>query len=158
ARVEDHLSLLREQVREVIARERRRLLATGRLLRAVAVLIRDDEIDVAPEAQRAIRREARERGEVVGLGAEPVLVEARDRRALDSRRVEPFERRGARLPHARGLILEPRLVRVDLARLRRARLAVELDERLPPEPGELVVVPHGDEREAGARVLEIGIV
>ena len=36
--------------------------------------------------------------------------------------------------------------------------AVEDLQRLPPLPGEFVVVPHRDERPAGARVLQIRVV
>src|SRR5665213_1789210 len=47
---------------------------------------------------------------------------------------------------------------VSAAGLGRTDLAVELLQSLPAEPAELVIVPHVDEGEPGARVLHVGIV
>src|SRR5439155_6752242 len=121
-------------------------------LRSVAVLVGDDQLHVAAPAQGTIAREAGDCGEIVRLLPEALRVEARDRRVDDVWRIEALESGTRRLLDACRLVFEPRLVRRHLARLRRARLAAELQQRLPPEPGELVVVPHRDERPAGTRV------
>ena len=52
----------------------------------------------------------------------------------------------------------PRLHRRDLAGLRWDVAFAEILQRLPALPGELVIVPHGDERQISARVLNVGIV
>ena len=80
------------KLREVVARAAAR--ASSRPLgssRAVAVLVGDEQVEVPAPAQRAIGREAADGGEVVGLLAEAVVVEALDRRVA-----APRARRSAR--------------------------------------------------------------
>ena len=110
-----------------------------------------------PPAQRAIQPQRVDRGEVVGLLADAVVVEPLDRRVGHRGRDELRDAAARRIDDARRLELEPGLGRGDLAGLRRAR-PVELDQRLPASPRELVVVPHADERPARPRVLQVGIL
>ena len=110
------------------------------------------------EAQRALRREAGDREQVVGLLPDAEGVEALDLRVHDGRRLEALERIAAGLADPRRLVLEPRLARRHVARLRGAHVVAEELERLPAAPRELVVVPHRDERPARPRVLQVGIL
>src|SRR6185369_13442650 len=71
-------------------------------------------------------------------------------------RAERVERSARRL-HACGNIFEPCLVGGDLDSLARSRIAPCLDDTLPALPGELVIVPDGDERPTRSRVLQVGI-
>ena len=111
-----------------------------------------------PQRRRSIAREAADGREIVRLLAEPVAVEILDRRVLHRGRLEALQRDAARLRDARGLILEPRLVRRDLACLRRAFVARDALDRLPAHPRELVVVPHRHEGPARTRVLQIRVL
>ena len=93
---------------------------------------------------------------VVGAAAEAVLVEFSDRRVLDRGRLEAVAvRAGPR--DTRRLVFPPRLVGRDLLGLRGALLAAEHLDALVSVPRELVVVPHRNERPAGARVLQVGV-
>ena len=59
-----------------------------RIWAAEAVLVGDDEVEVPAVAQGAIGDQAVDRGEIVGLDAETVIVEFLDRHVLHSGRVE----------------------------------------------------------------------
>ena len=89
---------------------------------------------------------------------EAVVVPLLDLDVLDRRRPELGQRPARRL-HPRRNIFEPGLVGGDLDGLPGLRrLAAGLDDALPALPGEFVIVPDADERPAGARVLQVGIV
>jgi hypothetical protein len=124
----------------------------------MAVLIGDDEIEQPSPAKRAVRVQAVDGREVVRLGAQAVRVEARDGRVLHGWSLEAVEGLIRAGPDAGRLEFEPGLVGHDLSRLCGTRNAVEALERLPPHPGELVVVPHDDERPSGASVLDVRVV
>src|SRR4029077_6085378 len=100
---------------------------------------------VTPEAQRTVARQAADRGQIVRFLAETVRVEARHGRVGHPRPVEALEpaliERVVRARGARRLELEERLVGGHLAGLCRPRATLELLQRLPAEPAELVVVP-----------------
>ena len=85
-------------------------------------------------------------------------VEGGDGNVLYARPVEAFERGGVRTRHACWLKFKERLIGGHFARLRRPRLTVELLQRLPAQPTELVVVPHVDEGPACACVLQVRVV
>jgi hypothetical protein len=125
---------------------------------ASSVLVGDDQLDVPSEAQRPVGAKALDGSQIVGLQSETVIVESFDWRVDDGRRLEALERRPAGFDDPRRHVLEPRLVGGDLASLRGTGLAAELLKALPTEPAELVVVPHCDERPAGPRVLDVGIL
>src|SRR5215831_1427668 len=124
---------------------------------AIAVLIGDDQVEVLAPAQRPIAFQTVDRYEVVRLDAEAVVVELLDRNVLDGRRPELLERSAWR-SDARGKIFEPGLIGGDLHALARLHERAGLDDALPAPPGKFVVVPHGDERPARARVLKVGVV
>ena len=93
---------------------------------------------------------------LLGSIPRPLVVPLFDRHIFHRHRAERVERSARRL-HARGNVLEPCLVGGDLDRLARLRRASCLLDALPALPGELVVVPDGDERPTRARVLQVGI-
>ena len=109
-------------------------------------------------AQRAIGGHAADGGAVVGLGAEPMIVERVDRRARHRRRAELVEPGARGLADARRDIFPPRLIGGDAQRLRGLDLAAVFDEALPALPREFVVVADADERKMRAGVLDVGIV
>jgi hypothetical protein len=129
---------------ELVRRER---VQVGRL-GTVRVVVGQDEIDVAAEAQRPVDLEAAPGGQVVRLEAEAELVELLDRHVLHVRGDEAVERRIAGPLDACRLELEPGLIRRHLLRPRRSGLAAEHLLALPALPRELVVVPHAHERPA----------
>ena len=94
---------------------------------------------------------------LLGSWPTPRSSNVRERRVVDVGRVEAIEPCVARLHDARRLVFVPRLVGRDLQRLRRPRLAVEHLLALVALPREFVIVPHGHERPARARVLQIGV-
>src|SRR5215471_12645350 len=108
---------------------------------------------MSPPAEGAVASQAVDGGEVVGLEPKPAIVEPGDRSVDDARRIEAIHSSAPRLLDARRLIIEPRLIGGNLARLRGANLATKDLQPLPPEPGELVVVPHRHERPARPRPL-----
>ena len=76
------------------------------------MLVGDEEVEVPAPAQAAVDVEAADRGEVVGLQAQAVLVEALDRRVAARPAASKRSSDGpAAWPDARRLVLEPRLVR-----------------------------------------------
>ena len=133
-------------------------IVAERIGAAIAVLVGDDEVEVLAVAERAIGLQAVDRGEVVGLHAQAVLVQFLDLDVLDGDRAERVERcRWAACTRA-GMIFEPRLVGGDLDRSGPAvRTAAGLLDALPALPGEFVIVPDGDERPARAGVLQVGV-
>jgi hypothetical protein len=114
---------------------------------------------LAPKRESAVELQTRDGGEVAVLEAEAVVVEALDRHVADGGGGEAVGAGGGsrHLFHPCRLVLEPGLVRRHLAGLRRAHPAAEVLLALPTLPGELVVVPHADERPAGAGVLQVGV-
>ena len=120
ARVEDLVHFLGHEVRIVLAAERIGGRRVHRAFRLERMLVGEHEVDVAAEAQAPIDVQAVDRREIVRLLADAVLVEALDGCVDDLGRREPFDLATVRLADARRLEFEPRLVRRDLARLRRA--------------------------------------
>src|SRR5437867_892197 len=98
--------------------EARRVRCVSERLRPIAAVVGEDEVDVAAPAQRTKDRETVDGGEIAALHAKALLVEIANRCIGDGRRVEALEARAAGLLHACRLILEPRLIRGHLARLR----------------------------------------
>jgi hypothetical protein len=154
--VEDVGDVLRHEPAKPMRRECGGLRPVAHRLGTVRPVVCQDQLDVATEAERAKERQAVDRRQVAGLEAEPMIVEARDRRIVDGGGHEAVARRRVGPPHPRGLILEPCLVGRHLPRLRRAH-AGEVLLALPTFPRELVVVPHAHERPARTRILEVGV-
>src|SRR6185369_12244666 len=127
-----------------------------RILAAVAVLIGEDQVEVPTIAKRAIADEAANRGQVVRLDTEAVVVELLDRHVLDRGRIEALER-ATGSSNARRDVLEPRLIGCDLDSLARSLDRTGLHDALPTLPGELVIVPDAHERPSCAGILQIRI-
>src|SRR4029079_6981122 len=87
---------------------------------------------------------------------ESVLGPSLDLDILDGNAPE-FGKRPTGWRHTRRDIFEPGLIGGDFDSLPRPRRSAGLLDALPPLPGEFVIVPHADERPAGAGVLKIGI-
>src|SRR5215813_3530497 len=122
------------------------------------MLIGDEQIDVPPPAQGTVACQATDGGEVVRFEPESTVVELGYGRIGDAWRIEAIHISATRLLDARRLILEPRLIFLNLARLRRTSFAAKDLQPLPPKPRKLVVVPDRHERPARSRVLQIRIV
>src|SRR6185369_9709648 len=131
-------------------------LSVSWVVAAEAVLVGNEEVEVLAVAERPISDQAADRGQIVRLDAEPVLVPFVDLDVLDRNRPE-FGKRAARRRHAGRDIFEPGLVGGDLDGLAGLRLAARLDDALSALPREFVIVPDGDERPARAGILEVGI-
>ena len=79
-RIHDFHRFFRHEFRKMRARKRLRFRSTGRFLGAIAVLVGDDQVDVAAPAQCAITLEAADGREIVCFLAQAVFVEMRNRR------------------------------------------------------------------------------
>ena len=159
AGVELRPQFLGHEAQRVAFEQRVDLVVVAGVARTEAAVVGDEQVDVPAPAQGAIGDQAVDRGEVVGLGAQAVVVELLDQRVDHVRRVEGVQLR-ARRQHPRRLVFEPGLVRRDLERLRGdpALGAGEFLDRLPAVPGELVVVPDAHEGPARARILQVRVL
>jgi len=118
----------------------------------------EDQIDVLAVAHRAIGSHAADGGAIVGLVAEPMIVQRADRRALHRRRAKLLKLGARGLADARRNIFPPRLIGGDAQRLRGLDLAAVFDEALSALPREFVIIADAHERKMRARVLDVGIV
>src|ERR1051325_403785 len=155
AAVENLRDGLRKHARDLRPESSGRRVAE-RVGAAIAVLVGDDEVEVFAVAIRAVADQAVDRGQVVRLVAEAVLVPLFDCDIRHRGRIEAFERGPADLLATRWQIFPPCLVGGDLDALAGPRLAGLLDA-LPALPREFVVIPYGDKRPPRASVLQIGI-
>src|SRR5260370_40563230 len=83
--IENFHCLLRDHLRKVFARERLCLLHVRRLLRAVAALIGDNQLNIAAPTEGSVPRQTSYGREVVCFLSESVAVESGDWRIHDSR-------------------------------------------------------------------------
>src|SRR3569833_341149 len=109
-------------------------------------------------ADAAVADQAVDRCDVIRFLTESVPIELPDGRVLNGRGIESLQESHALPSYAGRLVFEPGLDGSDLAGLCRARRAFEVLHGLPAQPGKFVIVPHVDERPAGTRVLQIGVV
>src|SRR5262245_62850775 len=113
AAIEDLHHVLGEHAEELLAAE----LAQGRIAEgvgaAIAVLVGEDQVEVAPVTERAIALEALDRRQVVRLDSQAVLVPLVDRDILDLGGSEGLERSARRSDTGRK-VFEPGLVGGDL--------------------------------------------
>src|SRR6187402_1061837 len=116
----------------------------------------DDQVEVPAIAQRAIRDEAADRGQVVRLDTESVVVELLDRSVLDCWRIEALEGSARRCDACRD-VFKPCLIGRDLDSLARSFERTRLHDALPTLPGEFVIVPDRNEGPSCAGILQIWI-
>src|SRR6185369_3813148 len=158
AAIDDFKHLLGHELRIIFVKEICVSELGSGILGSVASLVGDHELDVPAPAERTVSLQTMDRRKIVSLLPESMLVENRDRRILNLRWAENFERGTTALQHTRGLILKKYLHGGNLARLRRTRFAVEHLQGLPSLPAVLMVIPHGNKGKAGTSVLQVGIV
>src|SRR5205085_2670675 len=109
----------------------RRFQPRTQRLRAIASIVGQYEIDVCAPPYRPIETKTVDRREVTWLEAESMRIEGGQRLVRDSWRVKRIGDRGTRRRNPSWLILEPRLVCGDFARLRRQRAGPEILLGLP---------------------------
>jgi hypothetical protein len=119
--VEDHHRLLGNHLRKFVAGEWSGLRAVKGLLRPIATLVGHDQLDIPTPAKGAVALEAIDGQQIGRFHAESVLIEMRDRRVDNVRRIEMVPRYVARPRHARSTIFDEGLIGGDLPRLRRTR-------------------------------------
>src|SRR5450432_1643144 len=87
-RIQDLHRLLRHQVGIVSARKYSRFRPPGGFFRTIAMLVRDNQIDMAAPAQFPVSPQAMDRGEVVRFPAKAMFVEAGNGCVNHLRRIE----------------------------------------------------------------------
>src|SRR6185369_6344563 len=156
ARVERDHRFLREVAPERRIVDLSYIFAVAWVAAAEAALVGDKQVEVLAVAERPVGDQAADRGQIIRLDAEPVLVKLVDLDVLDSNGPE-FGKGAARRRHASRDIFEPGLVGGDLDGLAGLRRAARLDDALPALPREFVIVPHADEGPSGAGILKVGV-
>ena len=156
-RVERAERLVENEERKAFRLERVHLGAIVHGLGAIRAIVCENEMDVAAVTQLSVQRERVNRGQIVVILAETVLVDVAQRHIRDPWCRELVEVAAPALDHSRRLIFPPRLRRRDFPCLRGNVAGTEVLLALPTLPRELVIVPHADERPARPRVLQIGI-
>src|SRR5215469_159693 len=151
--IEDFEGLLRHQSRKVVAHQSTGFGPIRGFLRAVTALVSNDEVDISPPSHRPIAAEAVNGGQVVWFQTEAMLVKPGDRNIGDARWIELRQRRSARFEQSCRLVFEESLIGSYLASLPGVIHSAEVLQALPPDPTELVIVPHADKRPTRPRIL-----